>query len=209
MLDLLQRAIAEEPSVVLRDGDVIAPGYDAELDELRRISTHTDEFLLELERRERERSGISSLKLAVQPRLGLLHRSESRSQADNVPKDYIRRQTVKNAERFITPELKGFEDKVLGAREKALAREREIYDIVLTQLTDRLGGAAGHGRRARLARYAERARRTRRGAAAGPNRSSSPRRASRFAAAVIRWSSTSSTARSCPTTWCSMPRGAC
>jgi DNA mismatch repair protein MutS len=136
--DLLQRAIAEEPSVVLRDGDVIAPGFDAELDELRQISTHTDDFLLALERRERERSGISSLKLAYN-RVSGFFIEVNRSQADNVPKDYIRRQTVKNAERFITPELKSFEDKVLGAREKALAREREIYEQVLTQLTDRLG----------------------------------------------------------------------
>ncbi len=134
---LLQQAIAEEPSVMLRDGDVIAAGYDAELDELRRISSHTDEFLLELEKRERERSGLSSLKLAYN-RVSGFYIEVSRSQADNVPKDYIRRQTVKNAERFITPELKGFEDKVLGAREKALAREREIYEEILTQLIDRL-----------------------------------------------------------------------
>jgi len=137
VLALLQQAIAEEPSVVLRDGDVIAPEYDAELDELRRIATHTDEFLLELERRERERSGIPSLRLAYN-RVSGFYIEVSRSQADNVPKDYIRRQTVKNAERFITPELKSFEDKVLGAREKALAREREIYEQVLAQLTDRL-----------------------------------------------------------------------
>jgi DNA mismatch repair protein MutS len=135
--DLLHRAIAEEPSVVLRDGDVIAAGYDAELDELRRIATHTDDFLLELERRERERSGIASLRLAYN-RVSGFFIEVSRSQADNVPKDYIRRQTVKNAERFITPELKSFEDKVLGAREKALARERELYDELLTQLIDRL-----------------------------------------------------------------------
>jgi len=138
VFDILQRAIAEEPSVVLRDGDVIAPGYDAELDELRQISTHTDDFLLALEHRERERSGLSSLKLAYN-RVSGFFIEVNRSQADNVPKDYIRRQTVKNAERFITPELKSFEDKVLGAREKALAREREIYELVLTQLTDRLG----------------------------------------------------------------------
>ncbi len=137
VVQLLQHAIAEEPSVMLRDGDVIAPGFDAELDELRRIATHTDEFLLELERRERERSGISSLRLAYN-RVSGFFIEVNRSQADNVPKDYIRRQTVKNAERFITPELKGFEDKVLGAREKSLAREREIYDTVLTQLIDRL-----------------------------------------------------------------------
>jgi DNA mismatch repair protein MutS len=134
---LLQRAIAEEPSVVLRDGDVIAPGYDAELDELRRISGNTDEFLLELERRERERSGLPSLKLAYN-RVSGFYIEVNRSQADHVPKDYIRRQTVKNAERFITPELKSFEDKVLGAREKALARERQLYEELLTQLIDRL-----------------------------------------------------------------------
>ncbi len=137
VVKLLQEAIAEEPSVMLRDGDVIAAGYDAELDELRRIATHTDEFLLELERRERDRSGIPSLRLSYN-RVSGFFIEVNRSQADNVPKDYIRRQTVKNAERFITPELKSFEDKVLGAREKALAREREIYDGVLTQLIDRL-----------------------------------------------------------------------
>ncbi len=136
---LLTSAIAEEPSVVLRDGDVIAPDYDAELDELRRIATHTDEFLLELEQRERERSGIPSLKLSYNRVAGFFI-EVNRSQAEKVPKEYIRRQTVKNAERFITPELKSFEDKVLGAREKALARERELYEAVLTQLTDRLGG---------------------------------------------------------------------
>jgi len=136
--DLLQRAIAEEPSVVLRDGDVIAMGYDAELDELRRIATHTDQFLLDLEQRERERSGIASLKLAYN-RVSGFYIEVSRSHADRVPADYIRRQTVKNAERFITPELKSFEDKVLGSRDKALARERELYEEVLTQLIDRLG----------------------------------------------------------------------
>jgi DNA mismatch repair protein MutS len=134
---LLHRAIAEEPSVVLRDGDVIAAGYDAELDELRRISSNTDEFLLELERRERERSGLPSLKLAYN-RVSGFYIEVNRSQADHVPKDYIRRQTVKNAERFITPELKSFEDKVLGAREKSLARERQLYEEILTQLIDRL-----------------------------------------------------------------------
>jgi DNA mismatch repair protein MutS len=140
--DILHRAIAEEPSVVLREGDVIAAGYDADLDELRRIASHTDEFLLELERRERERSGIPSLKLAYN-RVSGFFIEVGRSQADNVPKDYIRRQTVKNAERFITPELKSFEDKVLGAREKSLARERELYEEVLTQLIDRLAALQG------------------------------------------------------------------
>ena len=117
---------------------MIAPGYDASLDELRAISTDTDTFLLELERRERERSGIANLKLGYNRVQGFFIEI-TRAQADRVPADYIRRQTVKSAERFITPELKSFEDKVLGAREKALARERELYDEVLTQLIDRLG----------------------------------------------------------------------
>ncbi len=136
-VDLLQRAIAEEPSVMLRDGDVIAAGFDADLDELRKIAAHTDDFLLELERRERERSGIPSLKLAYN-RVSGFFIEVNRSHAERVPKDYIRRQTVKSAERFITPELKSFEDKVLGSRDKALARERELYDGLLTWLIARL-----------------------------------------------------------------------
>ncbi|MGE0581872.1 MAG: DNA mismatch repair protein MutS [Steroidobacteraceae bacterium] len=134
---LLAAGIAAEPSQVLREGDVIAAGYDAALDELRAISSDTDSFLLELERRERERSGIANLKLGYNRVQGFFIEI-TRAQADRVPADYIRRQTVKSAERFITPELKGFEDKVLGAREKALARERELYEDILTQLTDRL-----------------------------------------------------------------------
>ncbi|MFM1886015.1 MAG: hypothetical protein RL026_1172, partial [Pseudomonadota bacterium] len=135
---LLQAAIAEEPSALLRDGDVIAPGYDAELDQLRRISTHTDEFLLELEQRERERSGIGGLKLAYNRVTGF-YIEIPRAQAEVVPADYLRRQTVKSAERFITPELKRFEDQVLGARDKALAREKELFEALLTQLVDRMG----------------------------------------------------------------------
>jgi len=138
VVDLLQRAIAQEPSAMLRDGDVIAEGYDAELDELRRIATHTDEFLLDLERRERERTGLASLRLGYNRVQGFFI-EVSRREAENVPKDYVRRQTVKSAERFITPELKRFEDQVLSARERSLARERELYEEVLTQLIDRLG----------------------------------------------------------------------
>jgi len=137
VLALLGAAIAEEPAQVLREGGVIAAGYDADLDELRAISTDTDAFLLELERRERERSGIANLKLGYNRVQGFFIEI-ARAQADRVPADYVRRQTVKSAERFITPELKGFEDKVLGAREKALAREREIYEEVLTQLIGQL-----------------------------------------------------------------------
>ena len=132
-LALLTAAIAAEPAAMVRDGEVIAPGYDAELDDLRRIATHTDEFLLDLERRERERTGLAGLKLGYNRVQGFFI-EVSRRDAEQVPKDYIRRQTVRSAERFITAELKGFEDRVLGARDKALARERELYDAVLTQL---------------------------------------------------------------------------
>jgi DNA mismatch repair protein MutS len=135
---LLAQAIAAEPGIVLRDGDVIAAGYDASLDELRRIATHTDAFLLELEARERERSGIASLKLGFNRVQGFFIEIP-RAHAEKVPTDYLRRQTVKSAERFITPELKGFEDQVLGAREKALAREKELYEQVLGQLIERIG----------------------------------------------------------------------
>jgi len=138
VVHLLSAAISPEPSTFLRDGGVIAEGYDAELDELRRISTHTDEFLLELEKRERERSGIPGLKLGFNRVQGFFIEI-TRKDAERVPKDYIRRQTVKSAERFITAELQAFEDKVLSARERALARERQIYEEILTQLIDRLG----------------------------------------------------------------------
>jgi DNA mismatch repair protein MutS len=137
LVTLLGKAIAEEPSTFLRDGDVIAAGYDADLDELRKIATHTDEFLLELERRERERSGIAGLKLGFNRVQGFFIEI-SRKDAERAPKDYVRRQTVKSAERFITAELKSFEDRVLGARERALAREKELYEDILTRLTDRL-----------------------------------------------------------------------
>jgi DNA mismatch repair protein MutS len=135
---LLTAAIAAEPATLVRDGDVIAAGFDAELDELRRIATHTDEFLLELERRERERTGLTSLKLGYNRVQGFFIEI-ARRDAERVPKEYVRRQTVKSAERFITTELKSFEDRVLGARDKALARERELYEAVLTQLIDALG----------------------------------------------------------------------
>jgi DNA mismatch repair protein MutS len=132
-LHLLQTAIAEQPSALLRDGEVIAPGYDATLDQLRRIATNTDEFLLDLEKKERERSGIAQLRLGYN-RVQGFYIEIPRAYAEKVPSDYLRRQTVKSAERFITPELKKFEDEVLGAREKALAREKELYDGVLDQL---------------------------------------------------------------------------
>ncbi|MGH8259651.1 MAG: DNA mismatch repair protein MutS, partial [Steroidobacteraceae bacterium] len=135
---LLERAIAAEPSPLLRDGGVIATGHDPELDELRRIATNTGDFLLELERRERERSGIAGLKLGFNRVQGFFI-EVSRRDAERVPKDYVRRQTVKSAERFVTDELARFEDKVLGARERALAREKALYEELLTQLITRLG----------------------------------------------------------------------
>jgi DNA mismatch repair protein MutS len=138
MVQLLSAAIVTDPPALLRDGDVIAPGYDASLDELKNIATHTDEFLLELERRERERTGIAGLKLGFNRVQGFFIEI-SRKDAERAPTDYVRRQTVKSAERFITTELKSFEDKVLSARERSLARERELYEAVLTQLIDRLG----------------------------------------------------------------------
>jgi DNA mismatch repair protein MutS len=130
---LLAAAVAEEPAALLRDGDVIAAGYDATLDQLRRISTNTDGFLLELELRERERSGIAQLKLGYNRVQGFFIEIP-RAHAERVPADYLRRQTVKSAERFITPELKRFEDEVLGARDKALAREKELFDALLVEL---------------------------------------------------------------------------
>src|SRR5215469_8125832 len=142
VLELLTAAIAIEPATMVRDGEVIAAGYDAELDELRHIGTHTEEFLFQLERRERERTGLAGLKLGYNRVQGFFIEI-ARRDAERVPKDYIRRQTVKSAERFITSELKSFEDRVLGAREKALARERELYEAVLTQLIDALGPLQG------------------------------------------------------------------
>jgi len=134
---LLESAIVAAPPPFLRDGGVIAAGYDAELDDLQRISEHGDQYLLDLEARERVRSGIPSLKLGYN-RVQGYYIELSRSLADKVPADYHRRQTVKNSERYITPELKEFEEKVLGARDRALAREKQLYDELLDQLIARL-----------------------------------------------------------------------
>jgi DNA mismatch repair protein MutS len=134
---LLGQAIAPEPSAMLREGGVIATGHDPVLDNLRRLSSDTDAFLLELEQRERERSGIAQLKIAYN-RVSGFYIEIPRAQADNVPADYVRRQTVKSAERFLTPELKRFEDEVLGARDRALAREKELYEALLSRLIEAL-----------------------------------------------------------------------
>ena len=131
------RAIADEPAVLLRDGCVIAPGVDAELDELRGISQNCDAFLLDLEQRERARSGIGNLRVQFNKVHGFYIEVTS-SNLDRVPADYQRRQTLKNAERYITPELKAFEDKALSAQERALAREKWLYEQLLDALQPHL-----------------------------------------------------------------------
>ncbi|MBA4743306.1 MAG: DNA mismatch repair protein MutS [Azoarcus sp.] len=135
--ELLARAIDAEPSAVVRDGGVIASGFDAELDELRGIQSNCGEFLMALETRERERSGIAGLKVEYN-RVHGFYIEVSRAQADKVPDDYRRRQTLKNVERYITPELKAFEDKALSAQERALAREKLLYDEVLEALASQI-----------------------------------------------------------------------
>jgi DNA mismatch repair protein MutS len=135
--DLLRRAIVPVPPPLLRDGGVIAAGYDAALDELRSIATGADRHLLELEERERRRSGLAQLKVGYN-RVHGYYLELPRSQSERAPLDWQRRQTVKNAERFVTPELKQFEDKVLGSRDRALARERELFDALLDRLTGEL-----------------------------------------------------------------------
>lgn len=130
---LLQSSITDNPPVVIRDGGVIAEGYDAELDELRNLSKNADQFLVDLEAREKERTGISTLKVSYN-RVHGFYIEISRAQSDNAPDDYIRRQTLKSAERFVTPELKEFEDKVLSAKERALSREKALYEALLEKL---------------------------------------------------------------------------
>jgi DNA mismatch repair protein MutS len=130
---LLQKTIKAEPSSVLREGGVIADGFDNELDELRGIQTNCGDFLLALEARERERTGIATLKVEYN-RVHGFYIEVTHAQSANVPDDYRRRQTLKNAERYITPELKTFEDKALSANERALAREKYLYEQLLDQL---------------------------------------------------------------------------
>jgi DNA mismatch repair protein MutS len=137
LADLLARAIIENPPVVIRDGGVIAEGFDPELDEFRNISENAGQFLLDVETRERERTGISTLKVGYN-RVHGYYIEISRAQSGQAPVDYIRRQTLKNAERFITPELKEFEDKALSAKSRALAREKALYDDVLETVANEL-----------------------------------------------------------------------
>jgi len=137
LLELLQRAILENPPVLIRDGGVIAKGFDAELDELRELSENAGQYLLDLEQRERKRSGINTLKVSYN-RVHGYYIEVSRIHSDTVPEDYIRRQTLKTAERFITPELKAFEEKALSARERSLSREKMLYEALLETLLPHL-----------------------------------------------------------------------
>ena len=136
-VELLQRAIALEPATMVRDGGVIARGYDSELDELRDISENCGQFLIDLETRERTRTGIGNLRVEYNKVHGF-YIEVTRGQTDKVPDDYRRRQTLKNAERYITPELKTFEDRALSAQDRAMARERVLYDALLQTLLEHI-----------------------------------------------------------------------
>ena len=130
---LLQRYVLEEPAALIRDGGVINHGCDAELDDLRAVQTDCDSFLLDLETREKARTGIANLRVQFNKVHGF-YIEVTQGQLDKVPEDYSRRQTLKNAERYITPELKAFEDKALSAQDRALAREKWLYEQLLDQL---------------------------------------------------------------------------
>lgn len=159
-LALLQAAVVDNPPVVIRDGGVLASGYDSELDELRALSQNADQFLLDLETRERERTGIETLKVSYN-RVHGYYIEISKSRATEAPDEYVRRQTLKGAERFITPELKKFEDQVLSARERSLAREKALYEQLIGKLQLVLGPlqlcASGLARLDALNNLAERA----------------------------------------------------
>jgi len=132
-LELLEKSIHAEPAARVVDGGVIADGYHADLDELRQLQTHSGEFLVAFEAREKTRTGIPNLRVAYNHVHGY-YIEVTNSHAGKVPDDYRRRQTLKNAERYITPELKAFEDKALSARDRALALEKSLYDKILEEL---------------------------------------------------------------------------
>ena len=135
--ELLQKAIFENPPAIIREGGVIAEGYNAELDELRSLSKNAGDFLVKLEEQEKERTGIPTLKVGYNRVHGYFIEI-SKGQADKAPIEYIRRQTLKNAERYITPELKTFEDKALSAKSRALTLEKALYDDLLETLNESL-----------------------------------------------------------------------
>jgi len=145
LADTLTRALVENPPVVIRDGGVIAEGFDAELDEHRSLAEHAGDYLVKLEARERERTGLPGLKVGYN-RVHGYYIEIPRAQARDAPVDYVRRQTLKNAERFIIPELKEFEDKALSARSRALAREKLLYDGLLDTLNAELPALQATGR---------------------------------------------------------------
>lgn len=135
--DWLYSAIIDNPPMVVRDGGVIKEGYDAELDELRGMSENAGQFLIDLEQQEREETGLSTLKVGYNRVHGYFIEI-SKSQSDKAPDRYVRRQTLKNAERFITPELKAFEDKALSSKSRALSREKALYEAIIDRLNDSL-----------------------------------------------------------------------
>ena len=137
LCSLLSAALIEAPPVVIRDGGVLASGYDEELDELRGISENAGEYLVDIERREREATGLSTLKVGYN-RVHGYYIEISRQQSDRAPDAYQRRQTLKNVERFITPELKLFEDKALSSRSRALAREKHLYEELVERVAQDL-----------------------------------------------------------------------
>ncbi len=131
--DLLSRAIIENPPVTIRDGGIIAEGFDEELDELRNLSENAGQFLIDLETREKQKTGLSSLKVGYN-RVHGYYIEISKLQSADAPTEYLRRQTLKNAERFITPELKEFEDKALSSKSRALSREKALYEEIIDHL---------------------------------------------------------------------------
>ena len=133
LIDLLQKSLLEEPGVVLREGNVIADGFDAELDESRALQKNCGAFLLQFEAHEKERTGIHNLKVEYN-RVHGFYIEITHAHSDKIPEDYRRKQTLKNAERYITPELKTFEDKALAAKDRGLAREKYLYDKLLDSL---------------------------------------------------------------------------
>ncbi|MCJ8340206.1 MAG: DNA mismatch repair protein MutS [Pseudomonadales bacterium] len=162
MSELLQRAIIDNPPVVIRDGGVIAAGFDQELDELRGISENAGAYLLKLEQKERARTGISTLKVGYNRVHGyFIEISKAQAQAAEIPTEYVRRQTLKNAERFITEELKAFEDKALSAKSRALSREKALYEQLLEDIAAKLNqlqdSATALAELDTLANFAERA----------------------------------------------------
>jgi len=131
--DILERAIVETPAATIREGDVIAAGFDKELDDIRNLTDNAEDFLIKLEHSERKKTQLSTLKVGYN-RISGYYIEISRAQAELAPKHYLRRQTLKNVERYITPELKEFEDKILSSRERALAREKFLYESLMIQI---------------------------------------------------------------------------